>query len=319
MGVFSLFKPREGKLTEELPYRELQDGVMHLQNGQYEGGVMLELPNTAFLGNKADLMLAYRHIIGALPHNTRLRFSLETGPVQPDFLAAYKARLTATEPALRYLIEKRIQLFEADWRAGGIREWRVYCSVRLGRPRKKFLNLTAEACEARARRIRGITEQLTESLAGVGCKARAMTSQDIFALCYRYHNPGLALSEPEQYVPSERHYPAGAIEEIEGCTPATLRTRLGKSAVGNEELDHITVGNQFVKLFAMHTLPSGDTVPGLIHAAEAAGRNFLSDDRRADRTSRQDHAAYYQPRQALRGGGRNDRLLRRSRNARVKP
>ena len=79
---------------------------MHLQNGQYEGGVMLELPNTAFLGNKADLMLAYRHIIGALPHNARLRFSLETGPVQPDFLAAYKARLTATEPALRHLIEK---------------------------------------------------------------------------------------------------------------------------------------------------------------------------------------------------------------------
>jgi len=275
VGFFSLFKPRDGKLTVELPYRELHDGVMHLQNGQYEGGVALELPNTAFVGNKVDLMLAFRHIVGALPHNARLRFSLETGPVQPDFLEAYKARLTATEPALRYLIDKRIELFEADWQAGGIREWRVYCSVRLGSPRKTFLNLTAEAREARTLRIRGITEQIIESLEGVKFKARAMTDQDIFALCYRYHNPGLALSRPEQYCPSQRHYPAGAIEEIEGCTPATLRTRLGKSAVGNEELDHITVGNQFVKLFAMHTLPTADTFPGMIHAAEAAGRNFF--------------------------------------------
>ena len=276
MGLASLFKSREGKLTEELPYRELHDGVMHLHSGQYEGGVALEVPNTAFMDNTDDLMLALRHIVGVvLPHNARLRLTLECGPMPPNFLDAYKARLTATEPALRHLIEKRIELFEADWKAGGIREWRVFCSVRLGSKRKSFLNLTAEERDARTRRMKGITDQLIETLSQVKFTARAMTSQDIFGLCYRYHNPGLALSEPEQYRPSHRHYPAGAIKKIKGCTPATLRTRLGKSAVGNEELDFVTIGNQYVKMFALHTLPTADTFPGMIEAAEAAGRNFF--------------------------------------------
>ena len=276
MSVFSFFKSREGNWTEELPYRELHDGVMHLHSGHYEAGVILEVPNTAFMGSTRDLMLAFRHLVAVvLPNNARLRFTLETGPVDPNFLDGYKARLTATEPALRHLIEKRIELFEADWNEGGIRQWRVYCSVRLGSKRKNFLNLTTEERDERTRRMKGITEQLIETLGRVHFNARAMTNQDIFALCYRYLNPGLALSEPEQYRPSNRHYPAGAIKEIKGCTPATLRTRLGKSAVGNEELDHITLGNQYVKMFAIHTLPTADTFPGMIHAAEAAGRNFF--------------------------------------------
>jgi conjugal transfer ATP-binding protein TraC len=276
VSIFSFFKPREGKWTEELPYRELHDGVMHLHSGQYEGGVVLEVPNTAFMGGTKDLMLAFRHVTAVvLPGNARLRFTLETGPARPGFLDAYKARITAEEPALRRLLEKRIELFEEDWEAGDIREWRVYCSVRLGRRQKNFLNLTAEEREERTNRMKSVTDQLVETFRSVNFEARAMTSQDIFALCYRYLNPGLALAEPEQYRPSHRHYPAGAIKEIKGCNPATLRTRLGKSAVGNEELDHITVGNQYVKMFAMHTLPTADTFPGMVHAAEAAGRNFF--------------------------------------------
>ncbi len=275
MSLAALFKPRVGKLTEELSYRELHDGVMHLHSGQYEGGIALEVPNTAFRGGNDDLMRAFRHIIGVLPHNARLRLTLECSPAQPNFLDGYKERLDATEPALRHLIQKRIELFEEDWDAGGIREWRVYCSVRLGGKRKNFLNLTAEQRDERTQRMKAITDQLVETLSQIKFGARAMTSQDIFSLCFRYHNPGLALSEPEQYRASHRHYPAGAIKKIKGCTPATLRTRLGKSAIGNEELDFITVGNQYVKMFALHTLPTADTFPGMIHAAEAAGRNFF--------------------------------------------
>lgn len=108
MSIFSFFKPREGKWTEELPYRELHDGVMHLHSGQYEGGVVLEVPNTAFMGGTKDLMLAFRHVTAVvLPGNARLRFTLETGPARPGFLDAYKARITAEEPALRRLLEKR--------------------------------------------------------------------------------------------------------------------------------------------------------------------------------------------------------------------
>lgn len=276
MGLAQLLKPRTGNLTEELTYRELHKGVMHLHTGQYEGGVVVEVPNTAFVRSASDVMSAFRHIVSVvLPHNSRMRFTLETGPASPDFLDGYKARLTAPEPGLRHLVEKRIEALEEAWEAGNIRQWRVFCSIRLGSKRKGFLNLTADEREQRERRMGELTDQLIEQFASVNFPARVMSTQDVFALCHRYLNPGQVLSEPEQYRPSHRHYPAGAIKKIKGCTPATLRTRLAKSVIGNEDLDFVTIGNQYVKMFALHTLPTADTFPGMIHAAEAAGRHFM--------------------------------------------
>lgn len=270
-----MFGPRERNWVDALPYKELFDGVMHLRSGQVEVGVGVQVPNTVFLNDYTRLMLTFRHILHAVvPPGSRLRVVSEVRPAPTSFADDYRARLTAPEPGLQRLYADRLALLEQDRRAGDLRVWETTVSVRLGKPSKAKLD--EETLLKRTERAHRVQRGLANALSAVGFAATPLGSQDVFALCYRYLNPSFAGLNVPRRAPTRQFFTKQAVQKLDGCRPTTLRTQLGKSTVNNGAPAHLLLHEHYAKLIALETMPSGgDSEPGMMHAADAAGEHFF--------------------------------------------
>ncbi|MGL4609060.1 MAG: VirB4 family type IV secretion system protein [Trueperaceae bacterium] len=278
MGFRERLHTRQGNTVELLPYAALtllnQAGIMHNRNGTYEVGVEVTVPNSLFTGTH-PIINAFRHLLQtSLPAPSRLRTITEVVPMPMGFLDDYKARITATEPRLRHLLEARVQQFEEDWERSHLRAYRTFVTVRLGTPQRTFPGLSPQGLREREQEAQGMLGQLSSSLHRASFKPRHLTSDDSFGLCFRYLNPDFAQSKLGTYRETQQFYPTKAVTKLEGLRPSSLRAQLAKSPINNAGLGHIIVGNHFVRVFALHTTPGKETFAGMMHAAEAAGSHY---------------------------------------------
>ncbi len=272
----SLLKPfrrHSGNLLKEFPWIELDRGVMHTHDGFYVVGVEIDVPNTTFLDNRQHLFETYHYLLRELlPAGARLRQVQEVMSAPYSTVSDYRNRVTAREPGLRWLLDKRADALEASWERGDVRIMRTSLLVRLGRKGKFDASKTLARTET-AQRLRDDVMLVFQRL-GFAC--RAMDDDDAYRLCFRFANPDLKSVGLGPYVPTQDFYPKELLKRSRGARPSTFRAQVLKSGVGNARLDRLRLGHSYCRIVAMHTNPVPTTKLGMVHATEHAGDNYVA-------------------------------------------
>ena len=125
---------RERNLLKELPFWNLDGGVVELRNRVLEVGFELILPDSDFISAEGlhELSDTYLYVIrSCTPDRERFRMIAEINPAIENPLDDYLAGVTTTNPQLRDLVQSRYQMQNAIFEAGGVRQWRIHCSCSL--------------------------------------------------------------------------------------------------------------------------------------------------------------------------------------------
>ena len=275
----SLFsRAREDSLTALLPYWEIQDGLVVLNDGRVEVGVRLELQPTLFASTAymEGLVGVIKTILrSGVPEGSRARLVVEVSPAPFARVERYRD-LQASHPTARFLQERRYEAWRERWQKGQVLEKRVYLSVLLGRPRHKrrrvpftpeeWKEVVAEAERVRARIIRAAS--------AYRILAFPMGDQELFAVLYRYFNPALALAEVPQYQQTWQRYPREAIRRIPSLRPPTLRAQIARSEVDNSYRDALYVGGMWAGILSLYTVPDETYAEMGDVLAQAGGDRF---------------------------------------------
>lgn len=188
---------REAKLITHLPYWELDDGVLELRNRVLEVGIQLHLPDSDFLSDEmlVDLAETYAHVLRSVaPEGERARMVIETVTAGREHnpLPAYLESTSTPITLLRELAESRAAAIQHEFDAGFVRVTNIYVTLTLSAFKAGSLqpffedewpNVILQAHDLRSR--------LLNSFTSIGIQAEVMDSQQMFALIWRYLNPGL--------------------------------------------------------------------------------------------------------------------------------
>lgn len=242
-------------LTEKLPYWDIFDGVMLLQDSRVEAGVEIDLQPQLFMANLGQITTALQAVMRSVPEGGRIRFRTDVRPDDDAMISAY-SDLTEDGPG-RILTEARRDAFEAQRHAGMLSKRQSTVSVVLGNarseknpiPKSERGLLLAEAHE--------VTQMVQNYLEQGGFTCRNLITQDVFDRCFYYWNPGLSLCPTAQYTPTSQRYGRKVLEDkrYEGLRPPTLRAQITKSGIKNTKLSYLQVGDSFVRMLALYTEP----------------------------------------------------------------
>jgi len=271
-------RAREDSLTALLPYWEVQDGLVVLNDGRVELGVRLELQPTLFAS--AAYMEGLVGVVKAIlrsgvPEGSRARLVVEVSPAPFARVERYRG-LEPSHPTARFLQEKRYGAWVEMWQRGQVLEKRVYLSVLLGRPRHRrrrvpftpgeWKEVVAEAEKVRAR--------IVQAASAYRIPAFPMEDQELFAAIYRYFNPALALAEVPRYQRTWQRYPREAIRRIPSLRPPTLRAQIARSEVDNSYRDVLYVGGMWAGVLSLYTVPDETYAEMGDVLAQAGGSRF---------------------------------------------
>lgn len=274
--VKALTGEREHNLLGALPYHEIEGGVMHNRDGSFEFGFTVELPVTVFYNNHEGLLGGLKHALdNELGEGLRLRFMLEGGPADREVLQRVRARVSAPETMLRYLLDERARLLEEDWHGGSLRGYRVYCLVRASTKPKKFFTLSPETVAERKTLCDDLRRRLMGAFEVAGYKGAPMGDAELFGLVHRYFNPGSWNYDLGEYTPTWHRYAKRTVEKIEGTRSPTLRAQLAESEIDNRRKDALIVGDHFVKMLALNKLPDRESFVTMMEGALHGGNKFF--------------------------------------------
>ena len=227
--------------TDALPYWELHDGVMFLIDGRMEIGVEVQFAPAMFL-TEGGLEMIFRQlknvIRNAVPQGQRMRLVIEVGPPGKKAIASYRAETTASDDIARLLGDKRADHFEnLAGLPSEILEWRAFLTVTLGEKRlatnatlpayalsklipalrnKTHVGYTLEEFNERLSLAQDTRLRLTNFLRSAGLSPKSMTDQEVFALCFRFFNPGLKHVQAPHYKATWQVSPEEAAQSLEG-------------------------------------------------------------------------------------------------------
>lgn len=270
------FGDRRNNLLKEINNHEIRDNIMHNRDGSYVTGFFVELPQTVFYPDYIYLISLLRGALQRdLQERMQLRFMLEAGPANRDIIKRVRKRITAPEPGLRYLLEKRAEMLEEDWERGSVVGWRAYVLVRVNTKAKKFYTLTEAAAKDRKARCDQVRSDLMQAFTSAGYTARVMQDQDIFRLVHRYMNPGQWHYDQEAYKPTWQRYATKSVEQVEGNRPPTLRAQLAESVIDNKRPGHLIVDDHYVRMMVMNKQPDQSTFVTMMQDAFKGGEKFF--------------------------------------------
>lgn len=271
-----IFGNRKTNLLKSLPWHELQDGIMHNRDGSFEMSFEVLLPSTVFYSDYNQLLYGLKKgLEDELKEGMRLRFMLESGPANREVLTQIRKRVSTPEAELRYLLDKRADMLEQDWKNGDVRSWRAYCIVRVSTKAKKFFTLSQDTANERKSLCDAVRRKLSERFAAAGFSARPMDDQEMFRLVHRYMNPGQWHYEVPDYQRTWQRYSAKRVKKIPGFRPPTLRSQVAESKIDNRRPGHLTVGDHYVQMIAMNKQPDQRTFVTMMEEALKGGQKFF--------------------------------------------
>lgn len=250
------FGPQHRALAPELPYWEILDGVMWLADGRLEVGLQLSLPSLTFESEAAlaQLMHGVRGLLrNGVAENQRMRVVAEATTPSAQALEPYQRSLAVENRALSLLHQSQCQLLQND-RKERLVHWNLYASVTLGRPTPRYTSRSPQdPLLSKAQRLRAA---LVAQANFAGFKARGLSGQEIFELCFRYFNPGQQNTLLAPYQPTWQRFSPQQMQRYQHLAPPTLRDSLLKSAIHNTALDYLQVGGHFVGILSLASTPN---------------------------------------------------------------
>jgi conjugal transfer ATP-binding protein TraC len=279
---------REKRLITQLPFWDLEDGVLETRNRVLEVGLKLILPDSDFISDEGlyDLSDTYAHVLRALtPQGERARMITEvvTARKETSPLPAYLEGCTTELPLLRDLALSRHAALEAAFYSGAVRETNTYLCVTVSDFKAPGLQPFFEdewpAVRDRALEVRS---RLEHALHSVGVGVEPMDSQDIFALIWRYLNPGLHPAPAPRFKPLGSRVLKGlsrkAVQNFPELAVDTLRAQLLSSEVDNENPAFLRVGSKFLASLSMTGLPDQTLFSRIDRVFPPSGAFYLVTD-----------------------------------------
>jgi conjugal transfer ATP-binding protein TraC len=288
--VSTLTATRTRSLVETLPYWELHDGVMFMTDGRIEIGVEVKFPPAMFMTD-GSLELLFRQlknvIRNAVPQGQRLRAVIEVAPPGVKAIEPYRQEITTEHDLAALLGEKRAEYYEnLTMQPNEVLEWRAFLTVTLGEKRlaanpnlgsymlgkvipamrtRTHVGFTQPEFDAIMNMAHDARTRLTNFLASAGFNPKAMDSQDVFALCFRFFNPGLKQARLPEYKPTWQYSPEEAGQKLKGLAPPSLRAQIAKSEVDNAKLHEMGLGWKRIRMMGL-TMSPDETQFGMINS-----------------------------------------------------
>ncbi len=281
-----------------LPYWEIHQGVMFLEDGRFEVGVAADVGPDLFRthGDRLGLLNQLRGVLeSVVPAGERLRIIVESRYGSVEEIAAYRAGKNRGQPVFRILAEERARMQEDLAGKGQRLSWRVYFIVSGGEkrvgggnPLTYLLGRAAAALgsggkaahytpfaplelEQTLEQARAIRESLVGYLQRAGFAAEAMDDQAIFALCYRFLNDH---EPPNPYLPDFAYATEQTLKRNPELDPQTLKRSLSNTEIYNVARDYLHLGLDYLRLYYMYGPPSS-TEYGLLNRALLRERAYL--------------------------------------------
>lgn len=285
-------------LHQLLPYWEIHQGAMFLEDGRFEVGAAVDVGPDLFrsAGDRQILLTQLRALLeGVVPIDQRLRVIVESRRGSAEEVAAYRARKDRGRAVFRMLAAERALMQERLAAGGGRLSWKVYFLLSGGRARagggsalgyllgraRLALGLAGKAAhyvpfspgelEEALAEAHGLRAALVAYLRRGGLEAEPMDDQAIFSLCYRFLNDH---EPPQPYRPDPRYASERTLRADPGLDPQTLKRALGRSEIYNLARDYLHLGNDFVRLYNMYALPAA-TRYGLLNQALVQERAYV--------------------------------------------
>jgi conjugal transfer ATP-binding protein TraC len=284
---------RVGALAREIPHWDIAQGVCFTRARR--GPVMeigLELRPASPLFASAELLenawYAMKSVLQlGVPLRERGRLILEVVPADGDVLRRYAAVEPSSIALVNALGDSTLQHYERERLGGRVLEWRAYftCTVSLPERRPNGVIFSPGELAAALERAHARRARLLNLLRTAGFDPRAMDTQEVFALAYRYFNPShtpasaprfLSHDDRPGYIPSEE------LRRNPTVYSRTLREQLACSVVDNMDPNQLLVGDRLVSAVAFRDVPTS-TEPNCIRhlmnslssfEAARAGRQF---------------------------------------------
>lgn len=267
----------ERSLTEQLPYREIIDGVMVLENGKAEIGIELDPRPMVFL-REDEIQSAWIQIKQVLrtcvPEGCRARYIIESTPMSAKIINEYQARKGSEHEVINELIEIRSNAYQQKRWAGQVMQHRYFitCSVPgiKHKPNTAFDDNDLKILLDRAREVRN---RLTVRLRTLGYRPEPMDTQAVFELCRRYLNPGLANTKAPRYIGDRErtYYPKELIKSEGDIDIPTCRRQVISSNIENHRGQNLKVGDYLMKAVTIHRLPDESYINSIDNVVRSLG------------------------------------------------
>jgi hypothetical protein len=279
---------REQRLITELPYWDLEDGILETRNRVLEVGVTLTLPDSDFVSDEAllDLSEAYLHLIRALtPEGERARIITEVVRARADRspLPGYLEGITTANPLLRDLARSRHAALEREFHSGVVREVNTFVTVSVSDFKAPGLQPFFEDEWPNVRELaHGVRSRLEHAFRAIGLRVEPMDSQAVFDLVWRFLNPSLHPAPAPRYRPLANREVKGlsrkAVRRFPELAVDTLRAQLLASEIDNENPAFLRIGDAYLAALSMTRLPDRTLFSRIDRVVPPVGSFYLVTD-----------------------------------------
>jgi conjugal transfer ATP-binding protein TraC len=284
---------RFGNLLNEIPCWEVIDGTMLNANGIAEVGVRLRLPPSLTQSPETlehlerGIQTILREVV---PQGERLRLYVQCRPGGLELLEAYRSG-HSRHPALELLGRSRFEMYGGLYRAGKLYAWDCFVTLTVGKSRmgtapflpllllsrlvpslasRGFVTFSKEELELLLLEARESRDVLVAAFKSLGLRASAMTSSEVNQTVFQYLNPSLHAVTLPEYEPTPHRYPELETSKDRRIAPSSLRSRLSKVDIDNGDRHQLWLGEDIVRVLALHSRPD-QTVFGMANRLLALG------------------------------------------------
>jgi len=259
-----------GNTLNELPHLDIVDGVVLLENGKIEVGLELFLPSLLFASESRleSLWGGLRGLLQlALPLGSRARFYMEVTYDRGERLREYKAGIRSPHMVPKGIAEARADFLERERAKGRLFSWRTFLTVDMAVRKPGQMSFTPTELQEVLEEGQRLRARIEGFLSTAGFQAKAMDTQEVFDLLWRYLNPSLASSFPPQYRSLvETHtpvIPGKAAVQIAEWHQMTARAQAAGSIIENHSDRFIVVGGHIIDAVALYS-PPDETFIGML-------------------------------------------------------
>lgn len=274
---------RLGSVLDELPFWDLAQEVVFLDDGRMEVGIEIQPPSPLFASSQAleKGWLTLKTLLRlGIPEGERARVIVEAVPADGGTLERYLQDTSSDHPLLTRLTEAKADWLERERLEGYLLEWRCYlsCTLSPAQKRRRGLAFSPAELEEALSQAHSLRERLVNLLENAGYAPRPMDNQAIFDLIWRYLNPGLVPAKAPLFLGFDQragYLPAEILGELPDLQTPTLKRQLVASPLDNSDPRHLLVGERYLTTLAFQGMPD-ETEVGMIRRvmSQTAGASF---------------------------------------------
>lgn len=267
--------------TINLPYWEIDDGIMFLHGGKkFEFGIEINPPAALFMSDNRlrGLWSAVKSILRVSPPNARIRVMVASLPTRAGVIDEYFNRKTTDDQILQRLARARHNMYQRARIRGEGYEHRFYVMMSLPMVKTaKGTSLTPDQHERVMTNAREQRKQLAERFSRIGYDARIMNSQDVFEVCWQYFNPELVGANTPEFVPMQEraYYSDKTLRENQDLDMPTVRRQMLNSVFSNRSNEYMKIGAKYARIMALKRLPDSSSPNQVDRLLQAMGANHF--------------------------------------------